>query len=68
MNGTRSETVVPIMRSELVVGLIEVESEQPNAFNERDGQILERCASLIASLWPAQGLFGAQTERGGRRA
>lgn len=48
---TRSEIVVPVFQNGLVVGLIDVESEQPDAFGEGDRHLLERCAALIAPLW-----------------
>jgi L-methionine (R)-S-oxide reductase len=48
---TRSEIVVPVFREGVVVGLIDVESERPNAFGERDKQLLERCAAVIVPLW-----------------
>jgi L-methionine (R)-S-oxide reductase len=48
---TRSEIVVPVFRDGDVVGLIDVESERPNAFGERDKQLLERCAAMILPLW-----------------
>jgi L-methionine (R)-S-oxide reductase len=40
---TRSEIVVPVLRNGVVVGLIDVESELPDAFGEADVQLLERC-------------------------
>ena len=48
---TRAEIVVPVFADGAVVGLIDVESEQPNAFGDDDEQLLERCASVIAPLW-----------------
>jgi L-methionine (R)-S-oxide reductase len=48
---TQSEIVVPIVDDDVVVGLIDVESEQRDAFGERDKQLLERCAALIVPLW-----------------
>ena len=48
---TRAEVVVPVVGSEGVVGLIDVESERPHAFDERDTRLLERCAGVIAPLW-----------------
>jgi L-methionine (R)-S-oxide reductase len=49
---TRSEIIVPVFRGRDVVGLVDVESEQPDAFGESDRKLLERCAALIAPLWP----------------
>ena len=51
---TRSEIVVPVFRGSGVVGLIDVESEQADAFGDSDRQLLERCAALMAPLWPTQ--------------
>lgn len=45
---TRSELVVPIMEGGKVLGEIDIDSDQPNAFNEHDQALLERAASLIA--------------------
>jgi L-methionine (R)-S-oxide reductase len=45
---TRSEIVVPILEGERVVGEIDIDSDQPRAFNEHDQALLERAASLIA--------------------
>ena len=50
---TRSEIVVPVFEDGAVVGLIDVESERPDAFGESDKQLLERCAAVIAPLWRA---------------
>jgi L-methionine (R)-S-oxide reductase len=52
---TRSEIVVPVFRDDVVVGLIDVESERLDAFGECDQQLLERCAAVIDPLWRAQG-------------
>ncbi len=52
---TRSEIVVPVFSGSDVVGLIDVESEQPDAFGERDRQLLERCAAVIVPLWRTNG-------------
>ena len=48
---TRSEIVVPVFADGAVVGLIDVESERPDAFGDRDKQFLEQCAAVIAPLW-----------------
>jgi L-methionine (R)-S-oxide reductase len=52
---TRSEIVVPVVAGRRVIGLIDVESERPDAFGDRDRQLLERCASVILPLWRAHG-------------
>jgi L-methionine (R)-S-oxide reductase len=48
---TRSEIIVPVFGGGIVVGLIDVESERPRAFTDRDQQLLERCATVILPLW-----------------
>lgn len=45
---TRSEIVVPILDGPAVLGEIDIDSDQPQAFNEHDQALLERAASLIA--------------------
>jgi L-methionine (R)-S-oxide reductase len=50
---TRSEIVVPVFRGDVVVGLIDVESEQPDAFGESDKRFLERCSAVVAPFWGA---------------
>ena len=50
---TRSEIVVPVFQNGTIVGLIDVESERPDAFGDRDKQLLERCAAVIGALWRA---------------
>ena len=52
---TKSEIIVPIFDStrENVVGTIDVESEQPNAFDPQTEGLLEECAELLAPLWRA---------------
>ena len=63
---TRSEIVVPVVRDRGVVGLIDVESEVPGAFDEHDKQLLERCAAVMAPLWRANdSLHAAADERHG---
>ena len=48
---TQSEIVVPIFDDGAVVGLIDVESERPNAFGDADSELLERCAAVIVPVW-----------------
>ena len=45
---TRSEIVVPIMRNGAVLGEIDVDSDRPDAFGERDRLLLEEVAALLA--------------------
>jgi L-methionine (R)-S-oxide reductase len=46
---TKSEIVVPIMRGDEVFGEIDVDSDMPAAFGERDRQLLEEVATLLAA-------------------
>ncbi len=50
---TRSEIIVPVVEcvGRKVVGTIDVESEQVDAFSEEDRAALERCAATVAELW-----------------
>jgi L-methionine (R)-S-oxide reductase len=51
--GTRSEIVVPILdcAGQKVVGTIDVESEEEDAFSEADRCALERCAAAVVALF-----------------
>jgi L-methionine (R)-S-oxide reductase len=49
---TQSEMIVPVLNSaNAVVGLIDVESEQRNAFRAQDTDLLKRCAALLVPLF-----------------
>jgi L-methionine (R)-S-oxide reductase len=49
---TRSEIIVPVLSDgACVVGLIDVESNQLNAFGADDEQFLAQCAARITSLF-----------------
>jgi L-methionine (R)-S-oxide reductase len=65
---TRSEIVVPVVAGDVVVGLIDVESERANAFGNRDEQLLEHCAEVIAPLWRTSGGSRAPMNARGRGA
>lgn len=45
---TQSEIVVPVMRAGTVLGEIDIDSDTPAAFGERDKQLLEAAAALLA--------------------
>ena len=45
---TKSEIVVPIMRGGSVLGEIDIDSDQPAAFDAADRQLLESVATLLA--------------------
>jgi putative methionine-R-sulfoxide reductase with GAF domain len=47
MLGIRSIIAVPIRMGDKVVGLLEVFSSKPRAFNERDGTVLQRLADTV---------------------
>jgi GAF domain-containing protein len=53
---TRSEIIIPVIRetSGAVVGTIDVESEQQNAFSSEDQAMLEECARVARPLWSQQ--------------
>ena len=66
---TRSEIVVPVSSAGAPVGLIDVESERPQAFGEADERLLERCAALISPLWrPERAGEALSAERARREA
>jgi L-methionine (R)-S-oxide reductase len=50
---TISEIIVPVLApgGECVIGTVDVESEQANAFSERDRQMIEHCAQAALPLW-----------------
>jgi L-methionine (R)-S-oxide reductase len=52
---TKSEIIVPIFDAtgENVVGTIDVESAQPNAFDLQTQGLLEECADVLDPLWRA---------------
>jgi GAF domain-containing protein len=45
---TKSEIVAPIMRGATVLGEIDVDSDRPAAFGQRDRELLESVAGLLA--------------------
>jgi GAF domain-containing protein len=52
IGGTRAEMIVPVKDGDgRVVGTIDVESEQTNAFSESDRTLLEGCAEALRPLW-----------------
>jgi L-methionine (R)-S-oxide reductase len=55
---TRSEIIVPILdrTGRKVVGTIDVESEEVDAFSEEDRAALERCATAVAALFDEESL------------
>jgi len=51
LGDTRSEIVVPILEPGRVLGVIDVESERPDAFGELDRARLERVTALLLPLY-----------------
>ncbi|HTU33317.1 MAG TPA: GAF domain-containing protein [Candidatus Acidoferrum sp.] len=50
---TLSEIIVPVLdpSGERVIGTVDVESEQPNAFGPQDQRVIEQCAQAALPLW-----------------
>ncbi len=50
---TKAEIIVPVIRPTdgRVIGTIDVESEQANAFSDQDRRMLEQCAAAVVGLW-----------------
>jgi putative methionine-R-sulfoxide reductase with GAF domain len=46
---TRSEVVAPISRDDVVLGVLDVDSNAPDAFGEREVRIVEEAAGEIAA-------------------
>jgi L-methionine (R)-S-oxide reductase len=53
LGSTRSEIIVPVfdIEEKMVVGTIDVESEQPNAFGSDVESLLQACSDTIQPLW-----------------
>jgi GAF domain-containing protein len=52
LNTTRSEIIIPILnKAGVVIGTLDVESEQPNAFISAKQAELEECARLLTAFW-----------------
>lgn len=52
-SSTLSEIIVPVLApgEDRVIGTVDVESEQANAFAPRDQQMIEQCAQAALPLW-----------------
>jgi GAF domain-containing protein len=48
---TKSEVVVPIMRGDVVLGEIDIDSDRPAAFGDEDRALLEAVAAALADRW-----------------
>jgi GAF domain-containing protein/HAMP domain-containing protein len=55
--GTRSELTLPLMISERIIGALDVQSEQPDAFSEDDIQVLGTLANQVAVAIQNASLF-----------
>lgn len=51
IGGTQGEMIYPILRSATVMGTIDVESENLNAFSPEDESLLAACADALRWLW-----------------
>jgi L-methionine (R)-S-oxide reductase len=47
---SRSEIVIPVMKNNEVILILDIDSENLNQFNETDGAHLQKVASLVASF------------------
>lgn len=63
---TKSEIVVPIRAGSRVIGEIDIDSEDLDAFDPSDQALLEAVAALLATLWPAVPAMPAVTEPAGQ--
>jgi GAF domain-containing protein len=51
---TLAEAVVPVRVGKTIVGTIDVESDQINAFTADDERFLQRCAEALVPLWSSR--------------
>jgi GAF domain-containing protein len=47
---TRSEIVVPIKRGDIVLGEIDIDSDQAAAFSHQDAELLKKVAAILAEV------------------
>ena len=54
---TQAEIIIPVIQvaTQTVVGTVDVESEQKNAFTDTDQALLEACARAATGLWESPG-------------
>ena len=50
-SSTKSEIVVPVFKDEQIVGEIDIDSDDPNAFGEHDRKVLEMVARKISRVF-----------------
>ncbi len=65
---TRSELVIPLKRGERVIGALDVQSTEPNAFSPDDVAILEVLADQIAIAIENARMYQAEQRRAARQA
>lgn len=58
---TKSEIVVPIRADGKIIGEIDIDSHDRNAFGADDSNFLEECAVVIGTFLEKQNKFTAQT-------
>jgi L-methionine (R)-S-oxide reductase len=51
-SASESEIVVPLLRGETVLGVIDIDSPEKNRFDDLDQTGLERMAAVMVGLWP----------------
>jgi L-methionine (R)-S-oxide reductase len=51
---TLAEAIVPVRAGDTIVGTIDVESDQLNAFKADDEHFLQRCAEALVPLWSSR--------------
>ena len=50
-SSSRSEIVVPIIKDEVVVGVIDLDSDLYSSYSKEDGKLLENVANIISILF-----------------
>jgi L-methionine (R)-S-oxide reductase len=55
-SGSRSEIVVPLMKNEMIFGVLDLDSYQTSSFNETDKKYLELLCYLITKKLPIEKL------------
>jgi L-methionine (R)-S-oxide reductase len=54
-SASNSEIVVPIIRDEVVLGVLDVDSPEKSRFNAADQAGLERLVAALVRVWPKGG-------------
>jgi putative methionine-R-sulfoxide reductase with GAF domain len=62
LSDTRGEMIMPVTdHAGTVVGTIDVESAEVDAFSDRDERLLRQCAEALRPLWEAREASGGST-------